>query len=53
MNKVNLLFVVKDFYQAGAQRFMYEVDAVIDRSKYDITILDFNGIRDDINSCMG
>lgn len=39
MSKLNLLFVVKDFYQAGAQRFMYEVDAVIDRSKYDITIL--------------
>jgi glycosyltransferase involved in cell wall biosynthesis len=39
MSKLNLLFVVKDFYQAGAQRFMYEVDSVIDRSKYNITIL--------------
>jgi len=39
MSKIKLLFVVKDFYQAGAQRYIYEVDSVIDRSKYDITIL--------------
>lgn len=39
MNKIKLLFVVKDFYQAGAQRYMYEIDSVIDKSKYDITIL--------------
>lgn len=39
MDKINVLFIVKDFYQAGAQRFMYEVDVAIDRGKYNLSIL--------------
>ncbi len=40
MNKVKLLFVVGSFHQAGAERFMYELDKVLDRNKYDVTLLD-------------
>lgn len=39
MSKIKLLFVVYDFYQAGAQRFAYEIDKSIDRNRFHIEIL--------------
>ncbi|CAM4043460.1 hypothetical protein FLAN108750_07170 [Flavobacterium antarcticum] len=39
MNKIKILFVVEDFYQAGAERFCYEVDNAIDRNKFQVEIL--------------
>ena len=39
MSKIKLLFVVYDFYQAGAQRFVYEIDKALDRNKFQIEIL--------------
>ena len=37
--KVNILFVVSEFYQAGAQRFTYELDRTIDKSKFELSML--------------
>lgn len=39
MEKIKILLVVADFYQAGAQRFVYEIDKVLDRNKFQIEIL--------------
>lgn len=39
MNKKNILFVVKGFSRAGAERFMYEIDLALNKEKYEITIL--------------
>lgn len=38
-DKIKVLFVVMDFYQAGAQRFMYEVDSALDKTKFEVHIL--------------
>jgi glycosyltransferase involved in cell wall biosynthesis len=46
MAKIKLLFVVDGFYQAGAERFMHEVDCVLDKNKYDITLLDLEKERE-------
>lgn len=43
MSKIKLLFVVYDFYQAGAQRFVYEIDRALDKEKYETTILCLKG----------
>ncbi len=37
--KIKLLFVTKTFYQAGAERFLYELDAVIDRTVFDVSVM--------------
>jgi glycosyltransferase involved in cell wall biosynthesis len=37
--KVKVLFVVSEFYQAGAQRFTYEMDKAIDKDMVDLNIL--------------
>lgn len=39
MEKIKILFVVADFYQGGAQRFVYEIDKVLDRNKFQVEIL--------------
>ncbi|MBC7845867.1 MAG: hypothetical protein H7Y10_05200 [Flavobacterium sp.] len=39
MEKIKILFVVADFYQAGAQRFVYEIDKALDRNKFQVEIL--------------
>lgn len=39
MEKIKILFVVADFYQAGAERFAYEIDKGLDRNKFQIEIL--------------
>ena len=39
MNKIEVLFVVEMFYRAGAERFAYEIDSALDKSKFKLTIL--------------
>ncbi len=39
MNKIKILFVVKGFARAGAERFMYEIDSALNKEKFVITIL--------------
>ena len=39
MNKISILYVVDNFYQAGAERFMYEIDKALDKNKFKTTIL--------------
>lgn len=39
MAKIKLLFVVKGFSRAGAERYMFEIDGALDKEKYDVTIL--------------
>lgn len=39
MNKTNLLYVVYGFHQAGAERFTYELDKALDKTKFNLTIL--------------
>ncbi len=40
--KTQLLFFVTEFWQAGTQRFTYELHSAIDKDKYDITILSYH-----------
>ena len=39
MPKIKVLFVVAGFYRAGAERFAYEIDCALDKSKFDLSIL--------------
>ncbi|MCF8256654.1 MAG: hypothetical protein K9J06_03825 [Flavobacteriales bacterium] len=39
MSKVRLLFLMRDFVQAGAQRFQFEVIRAIDKERYDVDVL--------------
>lgn len=39
MDKIKVLFVVADFYRAGAERFAYEIDCALDKNRFEITIL--------------
>lgn len=39
MSKTKVLFVVYDFFQAGAERFAYEIDQALDKKKYETSIL--------------
>ncbi len=39
MNKIKLLFVVKGFSRAGAERFVYEIDSALNKANFDVTIL--------------
>ncbi len=38
-NKVKVLFVVSEFYQAGTQRFTYELDRSLNKEKFSVEIL--------------
>ena len=38
MNKIKILFVVVNFYKGGAERFAYEIDKALDKSKFEVTI---------------
>jgi glycosyltransferase involved in cell wall biosynthesis len=42
---VKVLFIVMDFYQAGAQRFVYEVHSALNRKKFDVHILSFRDLN--------
>ncbi|WP_298764379.1 hypothetical protein [uncultured Polaribacter sp.] len=43
MKKYKVLFVVSEFFKGGAERFTYEIDRVLDKSKFEVTILCLNG----------
>lgn len=38
-NKVNVLFVVSEFYQAGTQRFTFELDRALNKERFSVEIL--------------
>ena len=38
-NKTKVLFVVSEFYQAGTQRFAYELDRALNKKKFEVHIL--------------
>ena len=38
-NKIKVLFIVTDFYQAGTERFTYEVDTALDKALFEVSIL--------------
>jgi glycosyltransferase involved in cell wall biosynthesis len=39
MSKIKVLFIVSEFYQAGTQRFTYEIDRAINKKLFDVEIL--------------
>ncbi|MBL57401.1 MAG: hypothetical protein CMP61_09445 [Flavobacteriales bacterium] len=44
MEKIKLLLVVTEFWQAGCQRYNYELDSNIDKSKFNNEILSFRDL---------
>lgn len=38
-DKIKLLFVVSEFYQAGTERFTYELDRALNKGKFTVSIL--------------
>ena len=38
-DKVKLLFVVSEFWQAGTQRFTFELDRALNKSEFEVDIL--------------
>jgi len=38
-DKVNVLFIVSEFYQAGTERYTYEIDRAIDKGRFNVEIL--------------
>ena len=42
---VKVLFVVMDFYQAGAQRLAYEVHCALNKKKFNVSILSFRDLK--------
>ncbi|WP_394673813.1 hypothetical protein [uncultured Chryseobacterium sp.] len=46
MTKIKVLFVVAGFYRAGAERFAYELDRVLDKEKFDLTIFCLEKVKD-------
>jgi len=46
MNKqLKILFVVADFWQAGAQRYAYEVDLALNKNKFEVHILSYRDLN--------
>ncbi|MDD7885189.1 hypothetical protein [Flavivirga sp. 57AJ16] len=43
--KTKVLFLVSDFYHGGAQREMFELDSVIDKTSVDVSILCLSGLN--------
>jgi len=39
MSKIKILFIVSEFYQAGTQRFTYEIDRAINKKLFEVEIL--------------
>ena len=38
-NRVKVLFVVSEFYQAGTERFTFELDRALNKDKFSVEIL--------------
>lgn len=45
MAKIKLLLVVTEFWQAGCQRYNFEVDKSIDKDKFDVEILSYRSLN--------
>lgn len=45
MSKKKILFIVSDFFQAGAERYAYEINSALDKDKFEVTILSKNTER--------
>ena len=43
--KYKLLFFVTEFWQAGAQRYAYELDRAIDKTRFQLDILSFRSLK--------
>jgi glycosyltransferase involved in cell wall biosynthesis len=48
-DKVKVLFVVSEFWQGGAQRYIYEIEKNIDKNRFDITILSLRDLGSNMN----
>jgi glycosyltransferase involved in cell wall biosynthesis len=44
-NNPKILFIVSDFYQSGANRYAYEIDKSLDKSKIDLSILSWHKLN--------
>jgi glycosyltransferase involved in cell wall biosynthesis len=44
-SRTKILFIVSDFYQSGANRYAYEIDKSIDKSKIDLQILSWHPLN--------
>ena len=44
-DKIKLLFFVTEFWQAGTQRFTFELDQAIDKEVFEISILSFRRLN--------
>jgi glycosyltransferase involved in cell wall biosynthesis len=47
--KVKVLFVVMDFWQAGAERFAFEVDSSLNKDLFDVTILCVRNLNESVD----
>jgi hypothetical protein len=48
-DKVKVLFIVSEFWQGGAQRYIYEIEKNIDKNRFDITILSLRDLGSNMN----
>ena len=44
-SRTKILFIVSEFYQSGANRYTYEIDKSIDKSKIDLQILSWHPLN--------
>lgn len=44
-DKIRVLFFVTEFWQAGTQRFTFEVDQALDKARFETTILSFRSLN--------
>lgn len=44
-DKIRVLFFVTEFWQAGTQRFTFEVDQALDKTRFETTILSFRSLN--------
>ncbi|SHN09838.1 glycosyltransferase family 1 protein [Polaribacter sp. KT 15] len=50
MIKKKILFVVAEFFKGGAERYAYEIDRVLDKTKFEVTILCLNNKNQKIDN---
>jgi glycosyltransferase involved in cell wall biosynthesis len=48
MKKIKVLFIVSEFYQAGTQRFAFEVDRALNKNLFDVEILSILPLKNNI-----
>ena len=45
MGKIKVLFLVTEFWQAGGQRYTYEIDSALDKQKFESSFLSFRDLN--------